>query len=90
MEGQVCDELVAMTESLQQPGCSQNLQGVILAPTNDADSMEIQAHLKCRTGELREGDPFQGPPLFHSDALPRPHHALFSHVKNAGIRYRHA
>ena len=31
----VSDELVVMTESPQQPGCSQNLLGIVPAPTNE-------------------------------------------------------
>ena len=36
--GPVFDELVAMTESPEQPGFSRNLLGVVPAPTNNAGS----------------------------------------------------
>ena len=54
--GPVSDELVTvvMTESPQQPGCLQNLLGVLPAPTNDAGRMAELPLCEGRTGNCRE------------------------------------
>ena len=80
----VSDGLVAITESSpQQPGCSQNLLGIIPAPTNDVGSTAKPPIREGRTGELEEGGLCQEPCLFLADALPWPHLYIISHVKNA-------
>ena len=81
----VSDELVAMTESPQQPDCSQNLLGIILAPTNDTGSTAELPPRKGRTGELWGEGPCKGPCLAH--VLPWPHPCIIRHVKNAGILF---
>ena len=89
LEGPVSDELaiVAMTESPQQFGCSQNLLGVLPAPTNDAGSTAELSPREGRTGELLGGCPCQGPCLFLADALPWPHPCIVSYVKHWHPRY---
>ena len=58
------DELVAMMESSpQQPGCSQNLLGIVPAPINDAGSTAELLPCERRPGELQRGGPCQGPGL---------------------------
>ena len=57
------DKLEAMMESPQQPGCLQDLLGIIPAPINEAGSMAGLAPRKGRTGELQGGGPSQGSSL---------------------------
>ena len=57
------DELEDMNSSSQQPDGSQELLGVVLAPTYNAVSMAGLAPREGRTGELRGGGPCQGPSL---------------------------
>ena len=73
--------IVMMTESPQQPGCSQNLLGVVLARTNDAGGMaEVPSH-KGRTRELLGGGLCLGPCLSLADTLSWPHQKIVSYVK---------
>ena len=50
----VSDDLVAMTESLQQPGYLQDLVGVVPASTNDAGSMAAWRPTKGVRGNSEE------------------------------------
>ena len=68
--GAESDEIEAMNSSPQQPDGSQELLGVVTAPTDNAVSMAGLALHKGRTGELRGGGPCQGPSLSFSDACP--------------------
>ena len=81
--GPVSDELVivAMTESPQQPGCLQNLLGVLLASTNDAGSTAELPPREGRTGEFRGGGPCQGPCRSLADSLSWPHQCIVNYVK---------
>ena len=65
--GAESDELKTMNSSPQQPDGSQELLGVVLAPTDDAVSTAGLAPREGRTGELRGGGPCQGPSLSLSD-----------------------
>ena len=89
--GPVSDELVAMTKSSpQQPGCSQNLLGVVPAPTNDAGSSAELPPREGRTEELREGGPCHGPRLVYLSLMCYLGHTcalLNRHVKNSGILF---
>ena len=76
-----------MTESPQQPSCSQKLLGVLPAPTNDVGSTTELPPREGRTGELRGGGPCQGPCLSLADVLPWPHPCIVSYVKNNGILF---
>ena len=57
------EELEAMNLSPQQPDGSQELLGVVPAPTDDAISKAGLAPRKGRTGELRGAGLCQGPCL---------------------------
>ena len=57
----------AITELLQQHGCSQDLLGVVLASTNDALSTMTLAYCEGRSGDLQKGGPCQRRSLFFSD-----------------------
>ena len=54
LRGLVFDELVAMTEPPQQPGCSQNLLGVVLAPTAKLQPVKA-GQGNCRKKALARG-----------------------------------
>ena len=64
--GAELEELETMNLSSQQPDCSQELLGVIPAPTNDAISTAGLAPCEGRTGELRGGGSCQGSSLSFS------------------------
>ena len=89
LEGPVSDELVivTMTESSQEPGCSQNLLGVLPAPTIDAGSTAELPPCEGRTGELQKGGFCHGPCLSLADALPWPHPCIVSYMENTGILF---
>ena len=81
----VFDELVAMTESsLQQPGCSQNLLGVV------SDSIAKLQPREGRAGELRGGGPGQEPCLSLRETLPWPNLCINNSVKKAGVLFTSA
>ena len=68
--GPVSDEIVVITESPQlKPGCSQNVLGVVLAPTVNAGSTAELPPREGRTGELQGGGPCQGPCVPLTDEL---------------------
>ena len=66
---------------------TQNLLGVVPAPTNDAGSTAELLPREGRTGELRRGGPSRGLFLPLTAALPFPHPCIFSHMGNAGILF---
>ena len=67
--GAESDELEAMNSSPQRPNCSQELLGLVLAPTDNAVSTAGLAPREGRTGEQQGGVPCQGPSL--SDVVRR-------------------
>ena len=70
LDGADLDELETMNLSPQQPDCSQELLGVVPAPTDDATSTAGLAPREGRTGELRGGGSCQGPSLSLSHCTP--------------------
>ena len=66
--GAESDELEAMNSSPQQPDGSQELLGVVPAPTDNAVSTAGLASREGKTRELRVGGPYQGPSLSFPEA----------------------
>ena len=64
--GAELDKLETMNLSPQQPDCSQELLGVVPAPTDDAISTAGLAPREGRTGKLQGGGSCQGPSLSFS------------------------
>lgn len=83
--GVMSNKLVAMTESLQQPSCSQDPLGIVRVPTNDAGST---AGLVPRGLRDDRGTPGRSPlpgafsiSLSLSDTLLWPHSCVINHIK---------